>query len=89
MELNTSGLNKKIAEMNPFPDMICEMRARDIAVVIGADAHLPDRVADGFDRATDLLATCGYTQVSYFVKRSRVDVPIDEARASLCLLNSM
>ena len=89
MELNTSGLNKTIAEMNPFPDMIREMRARDIPVVIGADAHVPTRVADGYEKAIDLLSTCGYEQVSYFVERSRVDVPILEARASLCLQHSI
>ena len=88
MELNTSGLNKMIPEMNPFPKMLVEMHTRGIAVVIGADAHEPRRAADNFETAMDLLAECGYSQVSYFVNRQRVDVPIKAARKSLRSLES-
>ncbi len=83
MELNTSGVNKTISEMNPFPGMLKEMRARDIPVTIGADAHQPDRVADGYETALQLLAECGYQKVSYFLDRQRQEVSIEEALASL------
>ena len=83
MELNTSGANKRIQEMNPFPAMLVEMRERRIPVVIGADAHEPDRVGDRFDEALQLLQACDYTHVSFFLDRQRRDVPIDAARASL------
>ncbi|MEM9658363.1 MAG: histidinol-phosphatase HisJ family protein [Planctomycetota bacterium] len=83
MELNTSGVNKAVSQMNPFPEMLCEMRQRDIPVVIGADAHVPGRVADGFEAALDLIADCGYTHTSLFLQRTRRDVPIDAARQSL------
>jgi histidinol-phosphatase (PHP family) len=83
MELNTSGLLKTIAEMNPFPAMLVEMRARNIPVTIGADAHQPQRVADGYETALELLAECGYTHVSYFLNRCRHEVAIDDALASL------
>ncbi|MAR12424.1 MAG: histidinol-phosphatase [Blastopirellula sp.] len=83
MELNTSGLNKKIAEMNPFPEMLGEMRARQIPVVIGADAHVPERVGDRYLDALDLLSRCGYESVSFFLERQRRDVPISEARECL------
>ena len=55
MELNTSGANKVVAEMNPFPDMLREIQTREIPVVLGADAHEPGRVADRFEAALDLL----------------------------------
>ncbi len=83
MELNTSGVNKLIAQMNPFPEMLVEMHARGIPVVIGSDAHEPARVADGWETAIDLLAASGYTDVSYFIDRRRHDVPLDIARHSL------
>lgn len=86
MELNTSGANKKIPEMNPFPAMLMEMRAREIPVVIGADAHVPERVGDGYEIALELLKECGYEEVSYFLNRERRDVPITLARESLCEL---
>jgi histidinol-phosphatase (PHP family) len=83
MELNTSGVNKVIPEMNPFPAMLVEMRQRGIPVVVGADAHQPGRVADGFETALDLLADCGYTHVSIFLERKRREISIETARASL------
>ncbi len=84
MELNTSGANKIIAQMNPFPEMLKEMRAREIPVTVGADAHDPCRVGDRFDQALKLLARCGYSHVCYFLDRRRHQVPIEAALASLC-----
>jgi histidinol-phosphatase (PHP family) len=83
MELNTSGVNKTVPEMNPFPGMLVEMRKRRIPVVVGSDAHVPYRVGDGFEVALDLLEECGYEHVSYFVDRRRTDVSIDQARSRL------
>jgi histidinol-phosphatase (PHP family) len=83
LELNTSGAEKVIPEMNPFPQMLVEMRKRSIPVVIGADAHEPERVGDGFDAALDLLEACGYRQISFYINRVRRDVPIPVARERL------
>ena len=83
MELNTSGANKVIAEMNPFPDMLVEMATRQIPVCIGADAHEPGRVGDRFGEALELLDSCGFPHVSFFLERQRHDVSIDTAMASL------
>lgn len=83
MELNTSGRNKRIREMNPFPEMLREMQSRGIPVTLGADAHCPERVGDNFGPALELLAECGFEHVSYFVRRERIDVPIEQAKASL------
>ncbi|HEX7002570.1 MAG TPA: histidinol-phosphatase [Trueperaceae bacterium] len=83
MELNTSGLNKKIREMNPNQRMLRAMREREIPVVVGADAHTPARVADRYLDAYDLLEQAGYSEVSYFLDRERQTLPIDVARRSL------
>jgi histidinol-phosphatase (PHP family) len=83
MELNTSGVKKTISEMNPFPAMLREMRLRNIPVTIGADAHDPGRVADGYETALELLAQCGYTHVSYFLNRQRQEILIEDAIESL------
>jgi len=87
MELNTSGLYKSYPEMNPSPDILREMKARNIPVVIGADAHVPERVADKFDQALSLLLQAGYGSVRYFLNRRPVDVPIQDVLHSLKLLN--
>jgi histidinol-phosphatase (PHP family) len=83
MELNTSGLNKKVAEMNPAPAILREMRLRGIPVVVGADAHEPGRVAADYEQAYSLLEAAGYDEVSYFLDRRRQTLPLAEARASL------
>ena len=83
MELNTSGLNKVVPEMNPAPEILREMRQRNIPVVIGADAHKPERVAADFVQALDTLGAAGYSTVSNFLNRERIELPIDAVRASL------
>jgi histidinol-phosphatase (PHP family) len=85
MELNTSGLNKNIAEMNPSAAILQEMYRRNIPVVIGADAHNPQRVGANFIDALDTLDTVGYTHVSLFLNRERQEIPLDQARDSLLL----
>lgn len=83
MELNTSGMLKSLPEMNPSLSQLALMHERGIPVVIGADAHSPERVGDGYAEALQLLIEAGYKQVSFFVDRKRRDVPIQEALASL------
>lgn len=83
MELNTSGVNKSLPEMNPGLAMLRHMQLRQIPVVLGADAHRPERVADGYPVALRMLRSIGYTEVSYFLARKRHVVPIDAALASL------
>ena len=83
MELNTSGLNKALPEMNPGLRQLRLMKERDIPVVIGADAHGPARVGDRFDEALRMLQEVGYNKVSLFLDRTRQDIPIDVALASL------
>lgn len=83
MELNTSGLQKALPEMNPGPRMLQLMRARGIPVVLGADVHVTRRVAANYADAMRLLQAAGYTEISFFLDRRRQTVPIPAALASL------
>ncbi|PTX91594.1 histidinol-phosphatase [Opitutus sp. ER46] len=83
MELNTSGVNKALPEMNPSVAMLTLMQARGIPVVLGADAHRPERVGDGYEVALRTLRSVGYTEVRYFLERRPQIVAIDAALASL------
>ena len=83
MELNTSGVQKDLPEMNPSPSQLALMHERGIPVVIGADAHVPERVGDGYLTALGLLESVGYQEVSFFLDRKRQSVPIQAARESL------
>src|SRR5690606_5848745 len=83
MELNTSGLQKAIAEFNPGATMLGLMRERGIPVVLGADAHVPQRVGADYANALRVLRTAGYTEINFFLDRRRQTVSIDAALASL------
>ena len=83
MELNTSGLQKRIPEMNPARAILVEMRARGIPVMLGADAHAPERVAADYVPALELLRDVGYDAVNVTLTRRRQPVAIDAALASL------
>jgi histidinol-phosphatase (PHP family) len=83
MELNTSGVNKALPEMNPGPAILGMIRRRGIPVVIGADAHRPERVGDGYATALRQLQALGFEEVSFFLERKRQAVPIARALASL------
>lgn len=83
MELNTSGLNKSYAEMNPGNEMLGMMAERKIPIVVGSDAHRAPRVGEHFIRALENLKTAGYKEVSYFEWRQRKTLKIDDVLAGL------
>jgi histidinol-phosphatase (PHP family) len=83
MELNTSGLIKPIREMNPGIPQLQLMHERGIPVVLGADAHHPQRVGDQYTEGLTILREVGYREISFFLDRKRQSVPIEEALASL------
>ncbi len=83
MELNTSGCLKSFPEFNPGREILAMMFRRSIPVVVGADAHSPDRVGDRFISAFQLLLEVGYTEVQLFFSRKAQSVPIREALAGL------
>ena len=83
MELNTSGVQKALPEMNPSPAQLALMRERGIPVVIGSDAHVPQRVGDGYPAALRMLLDAGYSEVSYFIDRQRHELSIAAALESL------
>lgn len=83
MEINTSGINKALPEMNPGTAILCAMAERNIPVVIGADAHVPERVGDGYDIAMEQLEEAGYRKISLFLDRNRKEIDIETARQSL------
>lgn len=83
MELNTSGRLKSYPEMNPSLAQLRMMRERGIPVVLGADAHTPERVADCYKEALEILISAGYTHVSLFLERKRHDISVHDALLSL------
>lgn len=77
IELNTSGLRRKVAEIYPAQAILELARARDIPICFGSDAHQPEEVGHAFDKAVRLARAAGYTACARFVKRRLSLVPLD------------
>lgn len=64
LELNTAGWRKPVGEAYPAPDLLAAAAAHGIRLTFGSDAHRPEEVGAGFDRAVRLARECGYERVS-------------------------
>jgi histidinol-phosphatase (PHP family) len=76
VEVSTAGLRKPVGEIYParaFAEMCVEAGA---AFALSSDAHLPEQVGSGYDRATELLAGLGVEEICVFEGRSRRPEPL-------------
>lgn len=83
LELNTSGTRKAPYEVYPGKAFLRAAVARGIPMVVGADAHTPERVGEGFEDALTMLAQSGCRTVSVVLERERVELDLEAARESL------
>lgn len=70
IELNTGAIRSGMKELNPCADIV--RRYRELGgeiITIGSDAHDVSRIADGFDRAEQVLLDCGFKYYATFEKR--------------------
>lgn len=74
MEVSTAGWRKPVAELYPAPDLLSDLHAKEIPVVISSDAHLAEHVGYAFDRAERIVRDVGYTHRSTFTRRRRSEV---------------
>jgi histidinol-phosphatase (PHP family) len=72
LEINSSGWYHRIAESYPSLPMLQEARARNIPILLNADAHNPQDIARGLGAAALLAREAGYTEVARYSGRRRV-----------------
>jgi histidinol-phosphatase (PHP family) len=77
VELNTSGWRKRCGECYPSPALLEICHHYRVAVTIGSDAHAPDEVGAGLERAVRLLKEIGYREVATFSAGKRTMVPLE------------
>ena len=71
VEVSTAGLRKPVGELYPSP-AFAEMCVEAGAVfALSSDAHLPEQVGYGYDRALEFLAGLGVTEICVFEGRER------------------
>ncbi len=79
IEVSTAGLRKPVREIYPaqaFLEM-CLDAGRPVA--LSSDAHLPEHLGHGYDRAVDWLGKIGVTELAVFEGRERRLEPITPA----------
>ena len=70
IELNTGAIRYGMRELNPCMDILKKYREMGGEIItIGSDAHETGYLADGFDRAAEVLKECGFKYYTTIEKR--------------------
>jgi histidinol-phosphatase (PHP family) len=80
VEVSTAGLRKPAGEIYPAPSFLRMCVEAGVPVALSSDAHRPEDVGAGYDRALALLASEGVQQLCVFDHRDRRLVGIDGGR---------
>lgn len=76
VEVNASGLRYPCAEQFPSQKVLEMMKAHNVPLTVGSDAHQPGYVAEGFEAIYSLLKKVGFTHVHGFSNRKRYEIEI-------------
>jgi len=67
VEVNTGGIiRSRMADAYPSLAILRLLRERNIPLVITADAHAPDHLGGGYDKAREAMRQAGYGEVLFF-----------------------
>jgi histidinol-phosphatase (PHP family) len=76
VELSTAGLRKPVGEIYParaFLEMVVDAGN---PIALSSDAHVPDQLGFGYDKALELLDAVGVSELSVFERRARRLEPV-------------
>lgn len=76
VEINTSGLRKKVKEVYPSEQILSILSEYNIPLTLGSDAHTPTDVGADFSIAKQLVEKYGKGKISIFTQRERSEVHI-------------
>lgn len=76
MEVSTAGLRKPVGEIYPDRAMLEMAVDAGVPIALSSDAHLPEHLGFGYDRALELLRDCGVGELAVFERRVRRMEPI-------------
>jgi histidinol-phosphatase (PHP family) len=76
MEVSTAGLRKPVGEIYPARGMLEMAVDAGVPIALSSDAHRPEDIAFGYDRALELLEECGVQELAVFERRERWLEPI-------------
>lgn len=73
IEMNMGGFKYGLGFCNPHPDVI--RRYRELGgeiITVGADAHRPEHAAFDFEKAGDILRSCGFRYYAEYRNRKPI-----------------
>jgi histidinol-phosphatase (PHP family) len=76
VELSTAGLRKPVGEMYPSQAFLEMVLDAGNPITLSSDAHVPDQLGYGYDRALELLESLGVGELCVFENRARRLEPI-------------
>jgi len=76
MEINTSGLRKKVAEIYPSENILQLAQEYSIPLTTGSDAHKPKDVGADFDTAYSFINKYANGKVCTFTQRQREEIEV-------------
>ena len=76
VEISTAGLRKPIGEIYPSREFLEMIVEAGCPVALSSDAHLPEHIGFEYDRALEMLADVGVTQLVVFERRQARLEPI-------------
>jgi histidinol-phosphatase (PHP family) len=76
VEVSTAGLRKPVGEIYPARAMLEMVAEAGCPVALSSDAHVPDDLGFGYERAVSLLEEIGIGELCVFERRSRRLEPI-------------
>jgi histidinol-phosphatase (PHP family) len=71
IEVSTAGLRKPVGEIYPSAGFLEMVIDAGNPIALSSDAHEPDQLGFGYDRALALLSELGVTQIAVFDARNR------------------
>jgi histidinol-phosphatase (PHP family) len=78
IELNTRGLRKPVGEIYPSTNILALAWEREIPICFASDAHRPDEVGFGFERALQGAREAGYQNYFRIKERKKRLIPLPE-----------
>jgi histidinol-phosphatase (PHP family) len=75
-EISSAGLRKAAGDVYPSEIWLEELRAADVPITLGSDAHRPEDVGIGLDRCLRSAREAGYSSLVRFRGREREAVPL-------------
>lgn len=84
VELSTAGLRKPVGELYPAPAFAEMCVEAGLPFALSSDAHLPEQVGFGYQRALEFLDDLGVGEISVFERRGRRLEPLPARVSENC-----